>query len=338
MPSPLFRRAVPIAALVATGAMVGAAIPITRMANLAGAQTLSWAFASTGAAAALLVAAATLRGSPIRGGVDHLVYYGAVGLFSIALPQLLLALVVPMIGAGLAGIGYTLPPILTLAITALVGTGRPSARCIAGFVLGLGGALLVVLPRGHLPDGVASGWVALGMAVPLSVAIGNVLRARIWPAGSVPLANAAGAMGAGAAMLGLVAAVGGGLADLPSVPIGLALAHAAVSAVAFVLFFVLQAIAGPVYTSQVGYIATVVSLATGALVFGEAIPAMAYAAAALIAAGVVLVSTGRRDTGKPIEAAIDPADRSPRPVGASAQSTRGRQVRPPSTDRISAPL
>jgi drug/metabolite transporter (DMT)-like permease len=101
-------------------------------------------------------------------------------------------------------------------------------------------------------------------------------------------------MGAGALLLGLAAAVGGGLPDMPSVPVGLALAHAMVSALAFLMFFVLQSVAGPVYTSQVGYVATVVSLAVGALVFGEAIPAPAYAASALIAAGVVLVSTGRR--------------------------------------------
>jgi drug/metabolite transporter (DMT)-like permease len=273
--------------------MVGAAVPITRLASLFGAQTLSWAFASTSLAAMLLWGVAALRGSPVRTSEGHLAYYAAIGLFSIALPQLLLALVIPVIGAGLAGVGYTLPPILTLAITALIGMARPSPRCILGFALGLGGALLVVLPRGHLPDGVGSGWVALGMAVPLSIAIGNVLRAQIWPAGSAPLANAAGAMSAGAAMLGLAAAVGGGLSDISSVPIGLALAHAGVSALAFLLFFVLQAVAGPVYTSQVGYVATVVSLAAGALVFGEAIPTLAYAAAALIAVGVVLVSTGR---------------------------------------------
>ncbi|MEJ1158851.1 EamA family transporter [Prosthecomicrobium sp. N25] len=299
MPSSLLHRAAPIAALAATGALVGAAVPITRLASLAGAQTLSWAFASTGTAAVLLAGAAMLRGNPVRTDRDHLAYYGAVGLFSIALPQLLLALVVPMIGAGLAGIGYTLPPILTLAITALIGMVRPSPRCILGFAFGLGGALLVLLPRGHSADGVQSEWMALAMAVPLSVAVGNVLRARIWPAGSVPLANAAGAMGAGAALLGLAAAAGGGLADLATVPVGLAVAHAAVSAVAFVLFFVLQAVAGPVYTSQVGYVATVVSLAAGALVFGEAIPISAYAAAALIAAGVVLVLPGRESRARP---------------------------------------
>ncbi len=286
-------RLSPVAALLATGFMVGAAVPITRMASLAGATILAWAFASTAIAAGILVAIALLRGSPMRGERGHLLYYGAIGTFSIALPQLVLATVVPVIGAGLAGIGYTLPPILTLAITAVIGLVRPSSRCIAGFVLGLAGALLVVLPRGNLPDGVGSGWIVLSLAVPLSVAIGNVLRAQLWPAGSAPISNAAGAMTAGAVLLGLGALAGGGFADLSSVPPGLALWHAAVSAAALLLFFVLQAIAGTVYTSQVGYIATVVSLAAGALVFGESIPATVYIAAAIIAAGVILVSPMR---------------------------------------------
>jgi drug/metabolite transporter (DMT)-like permease len=133
------------------------------------------------------------------------------------------------------------------------------------------------------------------MGVPLSVAVGNVVRARLWPERSQPLPNAAGAMTAGAVLLGAAALTTGAVQGLGTVltvwPV--ALMHAAASASGFLLFFVLQRIAGPVYTSQVGYVATAVALAAAALVFGEPIALLVYAAVAVIVAGVVLVSTSR---------------------------------------------
>lgn len=49
-----------------------------------------------------------------------------------------------------AAVMYMTVPLLTLGFAVLLGRERPSARGVAGVVIGLAGALLLVIPRGHV--------------------------------------------------------------------------------------------------------------------------------------------------------------------------------------------
>lgn len=289
-----------IGALLSTGILIGASVPLARVAGERGVAPLVWVLA-TSALSSLLLRLAR-RASP-PAAVERasrrawLGYVAALGLLSIALPNALLFVAVRELGAAAGSLAYTLPPLLTVAIAALVGLERPTRRRILGIVLGLVGTLVLVLPRSALHDaGTASAYLCLAL-VPVSIAIGNIVRARYWPPGSTPIGNAAGTTLAGALLLGGALAVeGAGTAQLLALATpalaGLALGQAAASAVAMLLFFWLQRAAGPVFTSQVGYVATATGLAAAAVVFGERVSPWFVVAGGLVMLGVVLAQGG----------------------------------------------
>jgi hypothetical protein len=59
-----------------------------------------------------------------------------------ALPNLIIFLVISRLGAGLSAVVYTLPPLLTVALAALLGIERPGGRRLAGIGLGFVSAAL----------------------------------------------------------------------------------------------------------------------------------------------------------------------------------------------------
>ena len=58
----------------------------------------------------------------------------------------------------------------------------------------------------------------------------------------------------------------------------------------FVFFFRLQAVGGPVYLSQIGYVAAAVGLVSGTVVFGERYQLWTWIGAGIIAAGVAITT------------------------------------------------
>ena len=58
----------------------------------------------------------------------------------------------------------------------------------------------------------------------------------------------------------------------------------------FVFFFRLQAVGGPVYLSQIGYVAAAVGLVSGTLFLGERYALLTWAGAAIVGIGVVMTT------------------------------------------------
>jgi drug/metabolite transporter (DMT)-like permease len=285
-----------LALLLATGGLNGSVFLLTRLAQQAGVPSLPWALAMMIGAGGVLALIARLRGDPMPGAGPYLRYYALAGLLSIALPNVILFLVLPRLGAGLASIVYTLPPILTLLMALALRIERPDLWRSTGMLVGLAGALLIVLPHGSLPSHGLAGWMALAFAIPVSLAAGNVYRTVAWPAGARPVALAAGTMLAGGGWVAAAFLAFGQPGDLllPALVPGLVAAQVAATAVAYLLYFRLQAVAGPVYLSQIGYLMTAVGLATGMLVFDEHYSLWVWSGAGVIVVGVLLVTFGRR--------------------------------------------
>jgi drug/metabolite transporter (DMT)-like permease len=78
---------------------------------------------------------------------------------------------------------------------------------------------------------------------------------------------------------------------------GLLLAQVAISAAMFAVFFRLQSVGGPVYLSQIGYVAAAVGLGTGTLVLGEHYGLLTWLGAVVVAVGV-LVTTRAQQAGR----------------------------------------
>ena len=110
--------------------------------------------------------------------------------------------------------------------------------------------------------------------MPVSLAVGNIYRTADWPEGTGPIELAVGSHLAAAAMLlaGTLVLTGAtSLATLANVPL-VAAAQVASAALMFAFFFRLQAVGGPVYLSQIGYVAAAVGLISGTLLHGRTLP------------------------------------------------------------------
>jgi drug/metabolite transporter (DMT)-like permease len=169
----------------------------------------------------------------------------------------------------------------------------------AGRTLGVGiafsGAAALAVTRSAGLSG-ETFWIVLAMLAPLSIAAGNIYRARFWPDGSRPL-DLAFAMTASAGLwLSAALALGGGVSLSAVAPAGfgyLAMA-AAVAAFGNVIYFELQRSGGIVSFSQIGYVGAVLGLAGGALLLGERYSGTTWVAALVIALGVVVAEAFKR--------------------------------------------
>ena len=278
----------PVLLLLVTGVLLGASIPLGKLAGDAGLPPVLWAFVISFGAAALLGALSAARGELRTPDAHRLRYFLCTAAVSYTLPNLLLFTVIPKLGAGYAGIMFTLSPIITLLFSLLLGVRRPNRLGIAGIAIGFAGALLVALSRGGLGQPAPVFWVAVALLIPVSLACGNLYRTLDWPKGAGPIELAVGSNAAAALFLfalALVLSGGAWFVQLASVP-GLVLMQMVAAAGMFTVFFRLQAVGGPVYLSQIGYIAAAVGLLAGVAWFGERYPPASWLGVALIIAGV----------------------------------------------------
>jgi drug/metabolite transporter (DMT)-like permease len=200
--------------------------------------------------------------------------------------------VMPHVGAGYTGIMFTLSPVITLVLSILLGVRRPNLLGVAGIGIGFVGAVMVAVTRGEAGQPAAFVWVAAALLIPLCLAIGNIYRTVDWPRDAGPIELAVGSHLAAAVMLlaGILILQGGGvLAVLAEVPL-LALAQMTSASAMFVFFFRLQDVGGPVYLSQIGYVAAAVGLFSGTLFLGERYALLTWLGAAIVVVGVVVTT------------------------------------------------
>ena len=281
-----------LALLLVTGGLLGLTLPFGKIAGVAGVAPMVWAFLISAGAGGLLALWCGLRGLPLGLGPARLRYYVLAGGISFALPNVLMFLVLPHLGAGYVGILFTLSPVMTLALSILFRVRRPSRLGMAGIAVGFVGAGLVAATRGELGRPADPVWVVVGVAMTACLATGNIYRSLAWPRDADPVELAAGShLAAAGLLLGGLAVSGqaGALAGLAAVPV-LAAVQALVSALLFVTYFRLQVVGGPVYLSQIGYVAAAVGLASGLLFLGESYGPQTWIGAAIIALGVTLTT------------------------------------------------
>ena len=278
--------------LVAVGSLIATAVALSKLAAEAGAPMLSYlTVVWVGAGAALALPAVLRRGIA---GLGRVLPYGVGAGLLMVVPSALGYLAVAHVGAGFISLTFAFPVLLTWLVARLLrmeGAGRGQA---IGVLAALAGGVL--LAAGKIAEtGGPSGsaiWVFAAAAIPLTLALGNIFRSRYWPSGEAPATLAALSVLVGAVLVLPLAVLteGARLALLWQEPnlAGLTLLGAAVVAAQYVLQFRLQALAGPVYLSQIGGVAAMVGAVIAVLALGEAMPTGFWPAAALIAAGTAL--------------------------------------------------
>ncbi len=290
--------AVPIVLLFTVGAVYPLIFTMNKIAVDGGTPPVAFAFWQTLVAAVLLLAAAAWRRVLPPLAPRHLAAYFAIGLFGIAAPVALVTWLAPKLPTGVLSMVVILSPPLTYLIALALGLERPRKLGLAGVACGVGGILLMAVPEFSLPEPGMVWWFLLALLAPASFALTNNLAALIDPPETPVLAFAAGIVSAAALMLAPTMA---GLGEIYVVPGPEAAADlailgaAAVTVTMYVTFLIIVRAAGPVFFSQFNYVVVAAGLGWGILFFGESHSAWAWAAAALMLAGVaLLIHSARR--------------------------------------------
>jgi drug/metabolite transporter (DMT)-like permease len=282
--------------LLATGALLGLTLPFGKMATAAGVPAMLWAFVISAGAGSVLLVALLALGHPFKLTAHTLRYYATAAAISYATPNLLMFSAIPHLGAGYAGIMFTLSPVATLVLSILLRVRRPNLLGVAGIGVGFVGAVMVALTRGEAGRPADLFWVLVGLLIPCFLAAGNIYRTCDWPKEAGPIELAAGSHLAAAAMLLaglLLTGESGSFSLLPAMPL-LTLAQVASASTMFAFFFRLQAVGGPVYLSQIGYVGAAIGLVSGTLFLGERYEWLTWLGAVIITVGVLMTTKAQK--------------------------------------------
>lgn len=275
--------------LLSTGVLLGLFAPLGKVARESGISTAAWCFAIAGGGALVLLALLIVQRRRIPVDLPHLRYYLVTALLAYVIPNLIIYAAIPHLGAGMTSLYFTLSPIMTLTFSILLGTRRPGWLGIVGILLGCIGALTVVFSKGQVGSPADFTWALIALIIPVSLAAGNVYRTLDWPKAGEPLVLAMGSNAVAAACLIIAALIFDGalpFATLATAPL-LVLAQVVIAASMFALFFRLQVAGGPVYLSQIGYVAAATSLLLGTVMLGEHYGLATWLGGLVIVAGVI---------------------------------------------------
>lgn len=284
--------ALPIFLLVTIGAIYPLIFTMNKIGVDAGTPPVAFTFWQTlGAAVLLLIVAAWRRALP-RLEARHLRAYFVIGLFGIAAPVALMTWLAPKLPTGILSMVVILSPPITYLIALGLRLERVRALSLIGVLCGVGGILLMAIPEFSLPEPGMVVWFLLALLAPASFALTNNLAALIDPPETPVITFASGIVASAAIMLAPMM-VGLGEAYVvpgPDTAADLAIIGAAgVTISMYVTFLIIVRAAGPVFFSQFNYVVVAAGLGWGILFFDESHSAYAWAAAALMLAGVALL-------------------------------------------------
>lgn len=287
-------RLLPIALLVAVGALWGGFFILIKLGVTGGVQPANYLFWFTLMAATWLFVAGSIRGKRPRFPMAHVPYYAKLGLIRFTLANLVFYTVQGKLPVGLMAVVMAFTPIFTYLISLIARVDRFLWVRSAGILTSFAGVLMIVLPRSSLPDPALAGWVLLGFAAPLMHAIAYVrLNERARPAGVDSITLSCGTLYA-ASILTLPIALATGAFAWPHWPLlsgeRALLAHSLIAAVNFYCIFELIRIAGPTYMSQANFLSVGFGVLFGIVFFGERHSGFVWAAMGLMLAGVALVN------------------------------------------------
>ena len=286
----------PFVLLFVLGLCFGASYTLNRLATTNGVPVIPYVFwQSAGAALILIVIAAGLRQLPAVTGA-HLRIYLVMALLNVVIPYMVLSYVAPKLPVGLLPIGLALVPGVIYLLALALRLERFGWLRFGGIGLGLIGVLVILLPKASLPEPGMAGWMILSLVATLSFSLRAVLVPLMRPPATSSLSLACGLIiVATIIMFVIMAASGQWWAFAGNFGIG----HWAVvgiminNALLLVLIFEIIRMAGPVFFGGVNYIAMLVGVVLGIIVFDEQNSLWVWLAIALVLAGVYLVNRGK---------------------------------------------
>lgn len=281
-----------LACLLLAGSLIGLSVNLAKLASTAGIALMSFLIWSIAGASLIVTTMALAFGqrAPLNRRTGE--YFLLSGLLSVALPNVMFFVAAARVGVGFVALSFALPPLYTYFLALLSRIERFSASRATGVALGVTGAVIIARSKAAEPGTDLVGMV-LAVGAPVVIAVGNVYRTLRWPEGASSFALAPGMLLS--ALLFLTS--GGLLTDQRlAYPFGdiSAVALLVIQILAFstmyVIYFVLQRMAGAVYMSQVGSVGALAGSAIAILALGETPPTALPGVALLTAIAIYLVT------------------------------------------------
>ena len=269
----------------------GASFMSTRAALAEVGALTTVAFRVGGGAALLWVFVAATR-LPVPKDARTLAALLGMGILNNAIPFSLIAWGQQHIASGLAGILNSATALFTVLLVPLFfADERLTLRKLLGVIFGFGGvAVIIGVTNLALLNPRSLGQIAiLGAAVSYAL---SAIFGRKYLKGIRPEVSSAGMLSAAALIMIPAALLHDGMPALAYGPrTWAALAYLAflASALAYILYYLVLSHAGAGNLSLVTLMIPPIAVFLGALVYGEALPAQAFAGLAFLAAGLVII-------------------------------------------------
>lgn len=288
--SSLRQQAYPIFLVLVVGSLLAVQVILGKLGIQAGAAPLSFLSIALLAAGGVLWLTSFLRrqGAALRRPV---VEYGLLSGLLFVLPNAVGFLAVDHVGAGFIAMTLLFPLLMTYLLALLLGLERFALWRMVALLLGLAGGTLLAASKARLGDAPLF-WILIALTGPVFLAMGNVYRTARWPQGVAPLFLASLMLLFGGAWLLPVALIFEGISG----PVNLfgadtwpyLLLQVGTFSLLYVLYFILQKVAGPVYLSQIGLVGAIVGAGVARVWLGEALPPNLALAALLVGSGIIL--------------------------------------------------
>ncbi len=285
--------AVELALMMAGGIIGPLRFVLNKIAVEGGVPPFAFAFWPMLFAGILLLLVALLRGETPSLKITYLRAYLSVGIFALGAPMAVLTFLADKLPQGLISMVVILAPTMTYLFAILLRVDRLRALSSAGMAVGIGGILVIVLPDVSLPERAMVWWLLLALLAPVLLGLGNVLTALVRPPMMPPTVLAAGMLLTAAALLVPIMALSGQfyLFDGAAPGVNWNFLYATLlNAVFYVSFLEVIRLAGPVFFSQINYLAVAAGFGWGMILFGERYSLYVWCGTALMAASVLLLT------------------------------------------------
>lgn len=287
----------PLPLLLVLGAIWGGNPAFSKALVTNGISPAAVVFWQTLGAGVLLSIVCLVRRTPIRLNRRTIIYYVMIGMIGIDLAYIMLVFSVRHLTVGYVSVLVLFSPLLTYVFAILLRIERINLLRGLGIFVGFAGAGVLVIPDGSLPSTELLGVALLAFIVPAGYASANIYAEWGRPKNVDNVALAAGTMFAAAGGALIVTLVDGSFhrvwLDFTQREVIL-FVFSFTTAVAFLIFYLIVALAGAVYLGQVGYLVTLFGVGWGVLFFGESVPVMLWVAIAIVGIGVGLVNLGKK--------------------------------------------
>lgn len=252
---------------------------------------LTLVLARVALAAALLAPLARLRGLPLPRGLAAWRPYAVLAVFNNVLPFCLIVYGQTVIASGLAAVLNATTPLFALLVMRIFAGEPLTSAKLGGVLLGVAGVAILMGPDALSASAAATIGMLCVLGAALSYGISTLWMRRL--KGTPPLVTASAQLVCSAVLLLPAAGIVDGFWSLPAPgwrSVAAVLGLAALStALAYIVFFRINATAGPANVMLVTLLIPVSAAALGTLVLGERLAPHQIAGALVIASALVLI-------------------------------------------------